>query len=81
MAFQVSVTHWFLLTPFCHQATVVTPGRRGRGQSRKPEAERESGKGCYERITIGNSNLHPSLPLDQSFIYLSISLFGGGDGK
>lgn len=28
MAFQVSVTHWFLLTPFFHRAEVVSQGRR-----------------------------------------------------
>ena len=35
MAFQVSVTHWFLLTPFCHQAAVVS--RRGEGRTAREE--------------------------------------------
>lgn len=29
MGFQVSVTHWFLLTPFCHGAAVLSPGGLG----------------------------------------------------
>lgn len=35
MAFQVSVTHWFLLTPFCHQAAVVLRGEKGAQPERK----------------------------------------------
>lgn len=39
MAFQVSVTHGFLLTPFCHRAVGVTRGRRGRHRRGKNGAE------------------------------------------
>lgn len=35
MAFQVSVTHWSLLTPFCHQAAVVSRGEKGTQPERK----------------------------------------------
>lgn len=57
MAFQVSVTHWFLLTPFCHRAVVVSRGRRESSQRRKgrrwsgAEGERRNmvGAGGWER--------------------------------
>lgn len=46
MAFQVSVTHWFLLTPFCHRAAVVsreTGEQRGKGASWK-QGQRDKGE-------------------------------------
>lgn len=47
MAFQVSVTHWFLLTPFCHRAAVVSLRRRVRSQRGKTgvDSGRERDKG------------------------------------
>lgn len=52
MAFQVSVTHWFLLTPFCHRAVVLSRGRRESSQRRKgrrwsgAEGRKEEHGGC-----------------------------------
>lgn len=52
MAFQVSVTHWSLLTPFCHQAAVVsrggegnTAGEEGAGAEKMEEKPGASGSG------------------------------------
>lgn len=82
MAFQVSVTHWFLLTPFCHQATVVTPEEGGEVRAESLKQKENQGKGAMKESPLGTAICTPACHwINRLFICLFLYLEGGMESR